>query len=461
EIGQLYRQFEDYDKAIKYYLKALSLCQKVEEVDSSDLLGMIAEAYCEWGKCSEALKYLTKMLRSYEQSDNKSSYAKTAENIGWVYRITGQLEKAVASYLKSLKIRESETEKHDFAVCMLNLSEVYLEQGKLDKAEQCYREVLRISAENAYKEILTFAELGIGKVSLNQNKAKEAIHHLKKAVQAATDLGLNEIRCEGHGVIAQAYEMSSEFKQAIKHYKAFYRLSHEICKTRTDKRYLSLLDWLNFQKNLNEAEVQRLKHVELVEVNRDRELLKLTVEEIGKEKELLLGELREQAEKLEQQVIKDALTGLSNRRHFDEQYNYEFNRALRYKRPLTLGMADIDHFKKVNDEFSHQIGDEVLRQVARLFQENCRSQDWVARYGGEEFVFLFTETPKVNAVIAAEKVRKAIEKYDWTQVHPGLKVTISIGLSDDVTLGSSEKMLSLADKKLYEAKRGGRNQVAY
>lgn len=461
EIGQLYWQYEDYDKSIKYYLKALALCPKADGIDSAEVLGRIAEVYCEWGKCQDALKYLTKMLKSYEQYRNESAYAKTVENIGWVYRKMGQLEKAEASYLKSLKIRQSETEKHDLAVCLLNLSEIYLEHGETDKAEKTYQDIITISEENGYKEIHALASLGVGKVGLVQKRPKEAIPYLKKAVQGANDLKLHEVRGESHGMIAQAYEMSGDFKQAIKHYKAFYRLSHEVCKAKRDKRYLSLMDWLNFQKNLNEAEVYRLKHVELVEANRERELLRLTLEEVSKEKELLLGELREQAEALEQQVIRDGLTGLANRRHFDEQYNYEFNRALRYKRPLTIGLADIDHFKKVNDEFSHQIGDEVLKQIARIFKESCRSQDLVARYGGEEFVFLFTETSKLNAVIAAEKIRKAVEKYDWTKIHPALKVTISMGLSDDVTDGKSDRMISIADKKLYDAKHGGRNQVAY
>lgn len=461
EIGQLYWQYEDYDRSIKYYLKALALCPKAEGVDSANVLGKIAEVYCEWGKCLDGLKYLTKMLKSYEQYRNDLGYAMTVENIGWVYRKMGQLEKAEASYLKSLKIREAESDKHDYAVCLLNLAEIHLERDETDLAEKTYQEIIAISEQHEYSEINTLASIGIGKVCLAQKKPKEAIPFLKNAIQGANELKLHETRSEGHGLMAQAYEMSGDLKQSIKHYKAFYKLYHEVCKAKIDKRYLSLLDWLNFQKNLNETEVQRLKHVELVEANRDRELLRLTLEEVSKEKELLLGELREQAEALEQQVIRDGLTGLANRRHFDEQYNYEFNRALRYKRPLTIALADIDHFKKVNDEFSHQIGDEVLKHVARIFKESCRSQDLVARYGGEEFVFLFTETSKLNAVIAAEKIRKAIEKHDWSKIHLALKVTISMGLCDDVAGGSSDKMIGEADKKLYDAKHGGRNQVAY
>ncbi|MGQ9806875.1 MAG: GGDEF domain-containing protein, partial [Chlorobiales bacterium] len=118
-------------------------------------------------------------------------------------------------------------------------------------------------------------------------------------------------------------------------------------------------------------------------------------------------------------------------------------------------------FKKVNDTYSHQIGDEVLKRVAILMQMNCRKEDVVARYGGEEFVLLFPETTTEKAVIACEKVRTAIEKFDWSHIHPDLKITISIGICGDTSQPSFEKMLSIADQHLYRAKQNGRNQVCY
>jgi diguanylate cyclase (GGDEF)-like protein len=113
----------------------------------------------------------------------------------------------------------------------------------------------------------------------------------------------------------------------------------------------------------------------------------------------------QQAAMLQEISVRDGLTKLYNRRHFDEQAALLFAGAKRYDQPLTIMLGDIDHFKKVNDQFSHATGDEVLRQVARLLQDNTRASDIVARYGGEEFVLALPQTPLPQAAAFCEKLR--------------------------------------------------------
>jgi two-component system, cell cycle response regulator len=122
-------------------------------------------------------------------------------------------------------------------------------------------------------------------------------------------------------------------------------------------------------------------------------------------------------------------------------------------------MCDIDHFKAINDHFSHATGDEVLRHVARILQANTRASDIVARYGGEEFAIVFTETTAETAVRLAERIRERIEQFDWWEIDPALHVTISIGVDGIVTRPGIAEMLAAADERLYRAKRGGRNRV--
>lgn len=200
---------------------------------------------------------------------------------------------------------------------------------------------------------------------------------------------------------------------------------------------------------------------------RERELSRLveertkTLAEANRQKSELLEQVKEQAAELERQTREDALTGLYNRRYLDVRLAEEFERAKRYKRIFTAVVSDIDHFKKVNDTFSHQMGDEVIKAVAKVFKSNSRNVDFVARYGGEEFVILFPELTIESSLIACERMRKAVEQYNWASLHPDLKVTISMGMSDDTSLESYQQMVSAADAKLYEAKRNGRNQVRY
>jgi diguanylate cyclase (GGDEF)-like protein len=177
------------------------------------------------------------------------------------------------------------------------------------------------------------------------------------------------------------------------------------------------------------------------------------------ELQLLHDKVHQQAVQLKELSIRDGLTALYNRRHFDEQGANALAQAQRYDHPLTIMIGDIDFFKRINDGFSHAVGDEVLRHVARLLQTNTRESDIVARYGGEEFVIALTQTPLTQAIQLCEKLRQIIESHPWSEIQPNLKVSMSMGLCADTQIGSFEKMVAAADEKLYAAKTAGRNRV--
>ncbi|MBV9868774.1 MAG: diguanylate cyclase [Abitibacteriaceae bacterium] len=169
--------------------------------------------------------------------------------------------------------------------------------------------------------------------------------------------------------------------------------------------------------------------------------------------------ISEQALLLKEISIRDELTKLYNRRHFNEQFATAFAQAERYNQPLTVMIGDIDYFKRINDTFSHAGGDRVLQCVSRILQMYTRDSDIVARYGGEEFVVAFTHTGLHQAVVLCERLRQQIEAYPWHEIHPEMHVTMSMGLTDNVRLGSFESMIAGADKQLYQAKAEGRNRV--
>ncbi|MBI2939868.1 MAG: diguanylate cyclase [Chloroflexi bacterium] len=168
-------------------------------------------------------------------------------------------------------------------------------------------------------------------------------------------------------------------------------------------------------------------------------------------------ELEEVNRKLELLAVRDSLTGLYNHRYFQDRLREEIGRAQRYQRSLSLLMADLDDFKRVNDEHSHQRGDDVIRQVAALVQRNIREVDVPARYGGEEFAVVFPETSIAGAAIAAERVRRAVAEFDFEIGEP---VTISIGLACYPKHATTAvHLIELGDRALYLAKRGGKNRV--
>ena len=161
--------------------------------------------------------------------------------------------------------------------------------------------------------------------------------------------------------------------------------------------------------------------------------------------------------------ITDELTGLANRRHFQDILNREFTLTQRYSSSLSLIMIDIDHFKKFNDHHGHLQGDVVLKKVATALLHNTRGIDLACRFGGEEFVILLPKTTSTGAVIAAEKLRSVIEMESFSgeeESQPGGKLTLSLGVAsfpDDTA--DTNHLLELADQALYEAKNQGRNRV--
>ncbi|MGS2719068.1 GGDEF domain-containing protein [Paraglaciecola aestuariivivens] len=156
----------------------------------------------------------------------------------------------------------------------------------------------------------------------------------------------------------------------------------------------------------------------------------------------------------------DGLTGLYNRRYWEEQFVREFKRNKRSDGPTSLIMLDIDHFKKVNDTYGHPAGDDVIKALGRIIQKGTRETDVPGRYGGEEFAILLPDTPVENVEFVAERLRRLVEKF--TVVHDEIEIsfTISIGIAGfNQDFLDSTQWLESADKALYQAKKSGRNRV--
>lgn len=165
-------------------------------------------------------------------------------------------------------------------------------------------------------------------------------------------------------------------------------------------------------------------------------------------------------EKVERLSIADGLTGLYNRRYISERFVDEFSKASRYQTPLSILIMDVDHFKKVNDSFGHQVGDNALVGVAQVLRQSVRETDMVGRYGGEEFVVLLPHTPMEQARIVAEKIRQAVAAAP-VEGMGGQALTISIGVAGypDIPAADMEDLVRRADAALYRAKEEGRNRV--
>ena len=164
----------------------------------------------------------------------------------------------------------------------------------------------------------------------------------------------------------------------------------------------------------------------------------------------------------------DPLTGIHNRRYFDERLDEEISLSLRQSKPLSCLFIDIDHFKQFNDVYGHHIGDLVLKQVAKLIKIQMRHSDVLARFGGEEFAVLLSQTDQHTATEIAERIRQQIEAHQIMLAENTLAVTVSIGCStlkanktESIATPAGQQLLMRADEALYRSKQQGRNQVNF
>jgi diguanylate cyclase (GGDEF)-like protein len=177
----------------------------------------------------------------------------------------------------------------------------------------------------------------------------------------------------------------------------------------------------------------------------------------------LTQELEGKNASLKEESSQDALTGIPNRRSFDAAFDQEWNHALRSGKPVALLLADVDYFKRYNDTYGHQKGDEALKAVANAMRTAARRKvDLVARYGGEEFALLLPETPPVSGLLVAGRVLEALRSMRLPhEASPAGHVTLSIGVCATVPQNGQDpaELVKTADRALYDAKSKGRNQA--
>ncbi|MHB8880108.1 MAG: diguanylate cyclase [Thermodesulfovibrionales bacterium] len=170
-------------------------------------------------------------------------------------------------------------------------------------------------------------------------------------------------------------------------------------------------------------------------------------------------QLEELLDKVNYMAITDALTGLYNRRKFQDTLSGEFERAKRYKTPFSLIMLDIDLFKRINDNYGHSAGDAVLKEVSALITKSVREIDTASRFGGEEFMIILPNTDVPSAMVVAERMRESIAAFNFPEIAGRITASLGIAGMPDENVRNEDKLIRCADIALYRAKQNGRNRT--
>ena len=192
----------------------------------------------------------------------------------------------------------------------------------------------------------------------------------------------------------------------------------------------------------------------------ERKAAEDVLRETNRQLQVKIAEIERLQEALQQQAVRDGLTGLYNRRYLDETLERELARARREGQTLSLVMLDIDHFKRINDNYGHQAGDEVLKSLSAILLADVRTEDVACRYGGEEFLILLPKMPLAAALERAEIWRATIERLSIDRAGVAIRFTISLGVAAYPGHGKTpDELTRCADRALYQAKREGRNRA--
>ena len=449
--GVAYFHLGDYTHALDYHFRAQAAFRTSEhpsgEVHALINIGMV---YFERGHFQEALDAFSQAQKGEAEDDYTK--ALLCNHLGRTYLALGHHEQALAHNQESLALMNTLADPLGASYTQDDLAAIYLQLGQTDEAERCLLESLAVKRGAGDSKGEAEVCLQLGGLYLHKGQLEPALDTLHEGLACAQASHAKIEIHKAHQALAEAYKKNRQFREACFHLEKHTQLSKEVFNQESDLRLQGLRVQHEVKETEREKELYRLKNVELAQAIEALHTLTASLQAANDDKSALLKQL-------ERQAYEDALTGLYNRRHLDETLEQAFAHARRYERPLSVVVCDIDYFKRVNDTFSHQMGDTVLKEVARLLQCGVRQSDTVARYGGEEFVILLPEAPAETARGIIERIRRTIANHSWHTYHPDLTVTISAGLTDDLSAPCHEKLIALADKKLYEAKDNGRNQV--
>lgn len=463
-----------YDETFKKAFEAQAILEKnSDELWLSRLYGVLAVCHSKLGNNDTNFDYLDKQLRLGKKLKNDEEIFAALHDIALSYSYTNQ-DKSY-EYLKLAERHVSNP--RDQVFLYLNLGSYYLQQRDFTLAPQYSLKSLELAKTNSFLRLAGYSYNLLAHISTEKGEFDKALAYSEQAIKLGKTFNLPEefqyfsmaetylAKGEKDKALELALKVWSfrEKQKAQTDLVDVHKLLSKIYKTCGDfklalqhnEKYIELKDIVYGEEQLRKARALDVIH-RMDKLKAEADLLKQKNEEL----ESYLKELEDLNAKVKELSFRDSLTKLHNRRYLFEQADAMFKLAKRYKRPLSLVMLDIDHFKSINDSFSHQTGDDVLKKIAEIMKDCLRDADLLARYGGEEFAILLPETSLDNAYLACERLRQSIEAYPWSEIHPDLSVTISMGLTLGLDQENLTDVFKQADEQLYKAKRAGRNQVA-
>ena len=412
DLGTVHTYLTQHDEAFARLLAALELYDALDdEQGRSDVENSLGIVAYHRGDLAEAERAYRSALSRREELGDRDGVAACSNNLGKVLTDRGRYEDALESLHHAARSWEELGNRRGWAMALTNIGIIHQARDALEAAATYHCRALAVKREIGdtlgWCETATF----LGQVRARQRRSEEALELLHRAASEAERLDGSRQLAEACLALSELYEAFGDHAGALVWFRRYHRAE---------------------RRRFDEGATQRLQALQVAY----------------------------QLRRAERESLTDGLTGLANRRALDRQLQDAFRTARRDGLQLTVALLDLDDFKRVNDTFGHAVGDEVLRRTAGVLRHQTRATDLTARYGGEEFIVAFPDTALADALVAAEQLCRRLREVDWSQLHPELTVTVSIGVAEATGATDVAALLEAADHSLYQAKHDGKDRVA-
>jgi diguanylate cyclase (GGDEF)-like protein len=431
-LGITHQQLSDYGEAISLYDLALQGFRETGDKRwEARVLSNIGNIEIRLGNLAEALELFDQALTLRREVGDQEGAGFDLNNAAFghvqraqQHRQSGdrersrmEAENAVRLLDRALTIARDQGYKRLEAFCLQTMGEAYQAMGRPEVALGMAGQFLELARDSNDRWIEAYGLACLGEIRAQMGEPVEGIAQLRQASDAFEALGSRDEVARVQRIISAACELRGDLAAALASLKRAGVIEQGLRTEEAEMKARTL------------AVRRRLDHANL-ETERYRKL-----------------------------AMEDSLTGLANRRQLDQKLDELLAQVRGSGGTIAVAIADVDHFKGINDRFSHATGDEVLKRVGDILREHCRTSDVAGRYGGEEFVLVFLGLDMRAAAEVCERVRRGVESCDWNAIHDQLRVTLSIGLATSASFPTPQGLLDAADHWLYQAKHRGRNQV--
>jgi len=442
-MGAICLQEEKHTLALDWELKSLQTSRDVglplREAMALDAIGLV---YGNLGDYERALAEMQSALDLIKEGPHAFFVPSILNNMAVIHLQTGNQELALELGLQALKLNNDYGMdfRENYLVDTVGL--ILLSMKEYEQAKALFLETRQKCRRPGQTMIKISLTKNLGLICLAQNDYSKARDEINQALMYASENNIHREVANCYLLLSEIDEKTGNIEDALKHYKKFYEIDKSILHEDSTRQIAALNAYQNFENARRDAEIYRLRNIDLQHEIEERKRLE---------------------SKLLELATTDDLTGIHNRRLFLEKAQIELNRATRYHRAMTLLMVDVDNFKKVNDSYGHNIGDQVLSGLCSILGTTIRDSDILGRYGGEEFCVLLPDTNAKHGYLAAERLRTRVELNQFETTAGSLSITVSIGIAyfdfKEAKIFSLEDLLNQADQALYKAKQAGRNRV--